>query len=74
MKRIFEIYVAGSHGFSVYVSTTKPINDIEEDILNLAVTAKVIDGGDAKDVFHAAGYVEERQAAEVHAGTPITEI
>ena len=58
--RYFEIYVAGRNGFSAYVKTTKPIHDVEEDVLNLAVEAKVIESGDAKDVYHGAGYVEER--------------
>ena len=73
-KRYFEIYVAGSHGFSAYVSTSKPVNDIDHDILNWAVDAKVIEGGDAKEVFHGAGYVEERQFADIHPKTIITEI
>lgn len=73
-KRYFEIYVAGRNGFSAYVSTTKPINDIEEDVLQLAVAAKVIEREDAKDVFHGAGYVEERQLSELHSKTTISEI
>jgi hypothetical protein len=74
MKRLFEIYVAGSNGFSAYVSTTKPIVDLEEDVLSLAVAAKVIEAGDAKEVYHGAGYVEELQAADLHPATVITEI
>lgn len=72
-KRYFEIYVAGSNGFSTYVSTIKPLtnltvgNDIEKTILELAVAAKVIDGGDAKDVYNGAGYVTELQLAELPA-------
>jgi hypothetical protein len=79
-KRYFEIYVAGSHGFSAYVSTEKPLtnltvgDDPEEEILRLAVAAKVIEAGDAKEVYHGAGYVEERELAELHPKTIITEI
>lgn len=70
-KRYFEIYVAGSNGFSAYVSTGKLIvnrlagNDMERRILELAVAAKVIEGGDAKEISNGAGYVEERQLAEL---------
>jgi len=70
-KRYFEIYVAGSNGFSAYVSISKPLtnftvgNDIEKTILELAVAAKVIDGGDAKEVYNGAGYITEHQLAEL---------
>jgi hypothetical protein len=79
-KRYFEIYVAGSHGFSAYVSTDKLLtnltvgDDPEEEILNLAVKAKVIEPGDAKEVFHGAGYVQERQLSDLHPKTVITAI
>ena len=82
-KRYFEIYVAGSNGFSAYVSTGKQIvnrlagDDIEKRILELAVAAKVIEGGeggDAKEIYNGAGYVEERQVAELPPHTAVTEI
>lgn len=65
MTRYFEIYASGSDGFSAYVKTDKPIKDIEEDVLNLAVAANVIEGGDAKEIFHGSGYVKETTLAEL---------
>jgi hypothetical protein len=65
MTRYFEVYVAGSNGFSAYVKTDKIVHDVEEDVLNLAVKANVIEGGDAKEVFHGAGYVKETTLAEL---------
>ena len=74
-KRYFEIYVAGSNGFSAYVSTDKHLgNDIEGEILALAIGAKVIEGYDGKEVYNGAGYVEERQLAELPPQTTINEI
>jgi hypothetical protein len=73
MTRYFEIYVAGRNGFSAYVKTDKVLpTDFDETILNLAVGAKVIESGDAKDVFHGAGYIEERQVSDIHPKTTIT--
>lgn len=63
-KRYFEIYVAGHNGFSTYVSTDKHIgNDIEGEILILAIGANVIEGGDGKAVYNGDGYVEECNVA-----------
>jgi len=74
-KRYFEIYVAGSQGFSTYVSTDKHIgNDFEGEILSLAVGAEVIESGDAKEVYNGAGYVEERQFSDIHPEGIITPI
>ena len=58
--KFYEIYVAGKNGFSTFVKTEMEKHD-EDEILNRAIAAKVIEGGDAKDVCYGAGYVEERE-------------
>jgi hypothetical protein len=58
--KFYEIYVAGKNGFSTFVKTDLIHHD-EDEILNLAVSAKVIEAGDAKDICYGAGYVEERE-------------
>ena len=66
--KYYEIYVAGKNGFSTYVKTDKPMgNDIEGEILTLAVAGKIIDGSDAKDVYHGDGYVEELEITDEEA-------
>lgn len=70
-KRYFEIYVSGHNGYSAYVSTIKPLTilkggtDIAITILELAIAAKVIEGGDAKEIYCGAGYIVEHQLAEL---------
>ena len=58
--KFYEIYVAGKNGFSTFIKTDLEEHD-EDVILNRAVAAKVIEGGDAKDIFYGAGYVEGRE-------------
>ena len=58
--KFYEIYVAGKNGFSTFVKTDIDKHD-EDEILNRAIAAKVIEAGDAKDICYGAGYVQERE-------------
>ena len=60
MIKHYEIYVAGKNGFSAFVKTEIEKHD-EDEILNRAIAAKVIEGGDAKDICYGGGYVEARE-------------
>ena len=68
--RYFEIYVSGHNGFSLMVKTNKPLtnltvgDDIEKTILKLAVNAKILEQGDAKEVYNGDGYIEEKQESD----------
>lgn len=66
MIKHYEIYFAGKNGFSAFVKTDIYKHDIivclsEEEILNRAIAAKVIEGGDAKYIYYGAGHIEERE-------------
>ena len=63
MTKYYEIYVGGKNGFSTFVKTDLIHHD-EDEILNLAVAAKVIEMGDAKEICYGNGYVEARQESD----------
>ena len=63
MKKYFEIYLAGSSGFSSFVETiiesdAKPA-DVETIVLTRSVTKNIISGPDAKDIYNGNGFVKE---------------
>lgn len=70
--RYFEIYVGGRNGFSTYVQTDKemPLHFVDDEILDLAVKAKVIEPDDAKEVAAENGYVEEIEPADLAERVP----
>lgn len=70
MIKFYEIYVGGKNGFSAFVKAEIEKHD-EDEILNRAIKANVIDGGDAKDICYGNGYVVETREIDSDTWTKI---